>query len=261
MFYYEQKRYSYCVPATRENFLQVIDNPFLANQIRKIREVSAKMEAEKEGSAAYNKLHNQKSKLKQELPAWVFSAGHIAKSDKTLKGDTRPCHAEWRKSEYAQLNGLVMMDVDHVAPLNPPEGGKEQQGEMLPARAYFGQIVERWNRTSPPSGESEGASSFCKHYGILFVHVTSSGFRVLYDCMTLRQYIQRWAPPIENNTDAYVSSVARTAGVNPDALLPSPRKGRAVWVKIVAGMHLVENGMMPVVSRIEEGWELAFAKI
>jgi hypothetical protein len=29
----------------------------------------------------------------------------------------------------------------------------------------------------------------------------------------------------------------------------------------VTGMHLVENGMMPVVSRIEEGWDLAFAKI
>ena len=98
-------------------------------------------------------------------------------------------------------------------------------------------------------------------YGYRAAFKVLQNYRVLYDCMTLRQYIHRWAPPIENNTDAYVSSVARTAGVNPDALLPSPRKGRAVWVKIVAGMHLVENGMMPVVSRIEEGWELAFAKI
>ena len=103
---------------------------------------------------------------------------------------------------------------------------------------------------------------FCSMaYGYRAAFKVLQNYRVLYDCMTLRQYIHRWAPPIENNTEAYVSSVARTAGVNPDALLPSPRKGRAVWVKIVAGMHLVENGMMPVVSRIEEGWELAFAKI
>jgi hypothetical protein len=98
-------------------------------------------------------------------------------------------------------------------------------------------------------------------YGYRAAFKLLQNYRVLHDCMTLRQYIQRWAPPIENNTDAYVSSVARTASVNRDALLPSPRKGKAVWVKIVAGMHLVENGMMPVVSRIEEGWELAFAKI
>ncbi len=103
---------------------------------------------------------------------------------------------------------------------------------------------------------------FCSMaYGYRAAFKLLQNYRVLHDCMKLRQYIHRWAPPIENNTDAYVSSVARTAGVNPDALLPSPRKGRAVWVKIVAGMHLVENGMMPVVSRIEEGWELAFAKI
>ena len=175
MFYFEQKRYSYCVPATRENFYQTIDNPFIAEQIKKIRRVSAQMEAEKEGSAAYNKLHDKKSQLKQELPAWVFSAGFISKSDKTLKGDTRPCHAEWRKSEYAQLNGLVMMDVDHIKPLsNSPEG------ESLPARAYFAKIVDDWNKTSSPSGEDgKGVgwcSSFCKHYGILFVHVTSSGY-------------------------------------------------------------------------------------
>ena len=103
---------------------------------------------------------------------------------------------------------------------------------------------------------------FCSMaYGYRAAFKVLQNYRVLYDCMTLRQYIHRWAPPIENNTDEYVNSVARTAGVNPDALLPSPRKGRAVWVKIVAGMHLVENGMMPIVSRIEEGWELAFAKI
>ena len=133
------------------------------------------MEDEKEGSAVYNKLHNQKSKLKQELPAWVFSAGHIAKSEKTLKGDTRPCRAEWRKAERTRLNGLCMLDVDHIKPLsNSPEG------ESLPARAYFAKIVDDWNKTSSPSGEDgKGVgwcSAFCKHYGILFVHVTSSGF-------------------------------------------------------------------------------------
>ena len=110
--------------------------------------------------------------------------------------------------------------------------------------------------------EDRAFVQFCSMaYGYRAAFKLLQNYRVLHDCMTLRQYIQRWAPPVENNTDAYVSSVARTAGVNPDALLPSPRKGRAVWVKIVAGMHLVENGMMPVVSRIEEGWELAFAKI
>ena len=103
---------------------------------------------------------------------------------------------------------------------------------------------------------------FCSMaYGYRAAFKVLQNYRVLYDCMTLRQFIQRWAPPAENNTDAYVKSVGRTADVRPDALLPSPRKAKALWVKIVAGMHLVENGMMPVTSQIEEGWNLAFEKI
>ena len=129
-----------------------------------------------------SKLHDQKGKLKAELPAWVFSAGFIAKSEKTLKGDKRPCRAEWRKSEYAKLNGLVMLDIDHIThPQSLPKGGT-----LDVARLLFGDIVKRWNEAHPeesnegslPSG-GQGVgwcSAFCKHYGILFVHVTSSGY-------------------------------------------------------------------------------------
>ena len=98
-------------------------------------------------------------------------------------------------------------------------------------------------------------------YGYRAAFKTLQNYRVLYDLMTLRQFIQRWAPPTENNTDEYVKSVAREAGINPDIPLPSPRKGKAVWVKIVAGMHLVENGMIPKMPVIEEGWDLAFTRI
>ena len=95
-------------------------------------------------------------------------------------------------------------------------------------------------------------------YGYRAAFKVLQNYRVLYDCMTLRQFIQRWAPPAENHTDEYVKSVASTAGVNPDALLPSPRKAKALWVKIVAGMHLVENGRQANIKDVEEGYRLAF---
>ena len=107
------------------------------------------------------KLHDQKGKLKAELPAWVFSAGFIAKSEKTLKGDKRPCRAEWRKSEYAKLNGLVMLDIDHE---------KDPQG-------LFKKMVEGYNEShNENEDENSWCGAFCKHFGILFVHVTSSGY-------------------------------------------------------------------------------------
>lgn len=33
---------------------------------------------------------------------------------------------------------------------------------------------------------------------------------------TVREIIERWAPPSENNTNAYTASVARALGINPD---------------------------------------------
>ena len=65
-------------------------------------------------------------------------------------------------------------------------------------------------------------------YGYRAAFKVLQNYRVLYGCMNLRQFIQRWAPPAENHTDEYVKSVARSAGVNPDALLPSPRKAKAL---------------------------------
>ena len=129
------------------------------------------------------KLHDQKGKLKAELPAWVFSAGFIAKSEKTLKGDKRPCRAEWRKSEYAKLNGLCMLDVDGVSEprklfesfvkrFEENEGTKGRGGENTPAAD--GNLVPSSSRPLAPS--TSWCGEFCKHYGILFVHVTSSGF-------------------------------------------------------------------------------------
>ena len=129
------------------------------------------------------KLHDQKGKLKAELPAWVFSAGFIAKSEKTLKGDKRPCRAEWRKAENAKLNGLCMLDVDGVSEprklfesfvkrFEENEGTKVRGGENTPAAD--GNLVPSSPRPLAPS--TSWCSAFCKHYGILFVHVTSSGF-------------------------------------------------------------------------------------
>ena len=133
------------------------------------------------------KLHDQKGKLKAELPAWVFSAGFIAKSEKTLKGDKRPCRAEWRKSEYAKLNGLVMLDIDHVgAPRERfteivnewNEGTKGRGDENTPAAD--GNLAPTPPRSPAPTTSLAPSTSwcgaFCKHYGILFVHVTSSGY-------------------------------------------------------------------------------------
>ena len=100
-------------------------------------------------------FHELKAKLKKKLPAWVFSAGEITKSEKMICG--KPCMAAWRKSEFVRLNGLCMLDIDGVK--NPRE------------------IFEGWAKKWPSdASKGEGyADAFCKQFGILFAHITPSG--------------------------------------------------------------------------------------
>ena len=77
-----RKRYSYSVPATRENLWQVIDNPFLAIPNQKIREVSAKMEDEKEEAQSTTSAQPEIQAEYRNFPALVPSTEHIAKSER-----------------------------------------------------------------------------------------------------------------------------------------------------------------------------------
>lgn len=57
---------------------------------------------------------------------------------------------------------------------------------------------------------------------------------------TLRGAISRWAPPSENNTDAYVTRVAQATGIDPDA--PINLADPAVTQRIIPAMAQVELG-------------------
>lgn len=59
---------------------------------------------------------------------------------------------------------------------------------------------------------------------------------------TVRQVIGRWAPPNENNTDAYIKFVAASVGVSPDHELTFDRQQLFLLAKAIARK---ENGRRP----------------
>ena len=71
---------------------------------------------------------------------------------------------------------------------------------------------------------------------------------------TLRQMLGRWAPPIENDTGAYVRHVSSAAGCSPDVEIDI--SDRNLMVKIVSEMSRVENGRQAVASEVNDGWNL-----
>lgn len=58
-------------------------------------------------------------------------------------------------------------------------------------------------------------------------------YKKLYGLNTVRQIISRYAPPNENQTTAYVQSVARQLGVLPDVVIDIEERGvLTVFVKV-----------------------------
>lgn len=81
--------------------------------------------------------------------------------------------------------------------------------------------------------------------------------------LTPRTIIQRWAPPIENNTDAYLRTVCRLTGLGGNERLEwQATGGRERMVRLLKGMTCVECGIgMAQVDEpaIMRGYEMAFS--
>lgn len=75
-------------------------------------------------------------------------------------------------------------------------------------------LVEQGQRTD---------TSFCQFvhptYGIRAICRVIISYQDKYKLYTVRDIINRWAPPVENDTTAYVNIVAQNMGVRPDAKL------------------------------------------
>ena len=73
---------------------------------------------------------------------------------------------------------------------------------------------------------------------------------------TIRALITRWAPPKENNTEAYIRRVTDRIGIGPDRELGSPQEHPAQWMMIAMAMAIVECGttQLDYLSMLK-GWE------
>ena len=63
-----------------------------------------------------------------------------------------------------------------------------------------------------------------------------------YRLFTIRAIIQKWAPPHENNTRAYINNVSRLTGIAPDEPIGIPSDQPARWMAIATAMAIQENG-------------------
>jgi hypothetical protein len=80
-------------------------------------------------------------------------------------------------------------------------------------------------------------------YGIRAIAKTLLSYQDKYGIRTVADAINRWAPPVENDTQAYINHVAAKLGVRPYEPLDFHRE--AILLPLVMAIIRHENGEQP----------------
>ena len=116
------------------------------------------------------------------------------------------------------------------------------------------QSKTRYKGERYPSRDSEFKEFESLAYGYRAMFVLLDTYSRRYGLCTIRQMLNRYAPPSENFTEGYIRFVSEKTGIAPDEIVNS-RAARDM-VPIVAAMSQIENGTSAVMADVHRGWEL-----
>ena len=105
-----------------------------------------------------------------------------------------------------------------------------------------------------PSQDSDFKQFESMAYGYRAMFVLLDSYRRRYALNTLRQMLNRYAPPSENFTEGYIRFVSQKTGILPDEEL-NTRPERDM-VPIISAMSEIENGVSADRSMVLEGWRM-----
>lgn len=116
-------------------------------------------------------------------------------------------------------------------------------------------------RLLPPTykGEVDSTDTAFKQfqsmaYGYRAMFVLLYTYQKKYHLHTIAEMITRYAPAVENHTQAYIEAVSEWSGVPATSHITATNGD--IMVPVVAAMSRVENGTVAVMSDVEKGWKL-----
>ena len=112
----------------------------------------------------------------------------------------------------------------------------------------------RYKGEVQPSRDPEFKEFSTMAYGYRAMFVLLDTYRSRYGLNTIRQMLNRYAPPEENFTEGYVRFVADYSGVMPDEIIDT--RAEMDMIPIVSAMSKIENGVAAKLADVEEGWRL-----
>lgn len=113
---------------------------------------------------------------------------------------------------------------------------------------------DKWAGLSAIQTDSDFFQFTAPEFGIRAMTRTLRNYQTRYGLETVAEIISRWAPSNENNTQAYIASVAGNLGVNPY----EPINVNDVMPELLQAIIYHENGQQPYdIAIINEGITLA----
>lgn len=119
-----------------------------------------------------------------------------------------------------------------------------------------------WKGKVSPNTDGAFEQFVSLQYGYRAALATMRTYIRKYGCDTVEKIINRWAPPTENNTSAYIKHVCEIANLEPDTTVG--KNDRDTLTKMAYAMSIIENGNteytraqgLPDMEIINEGWNL-----
>ncbi len=114
----------------------------------------------------------------------------------------------------------------------------------------------RWKGLAEKQNDAAFFTFSSPEWGYRAAFVTLRNYLKVHGLKTLAEWITRWAPPVENDTEAYIAFVSRKSGVASDVVPDVTDKDE--MCSIVAAMSHMENGVSANMDDVEKGWSLSF---
>lgn len=112
----------------------------------------------------------------------------------------------------------------------------------------------KWQGLAPEQNDKSFFTFKAPEWGYRAALRTLQNYERVHGLRTIREWVNRWAPPCENDTENYIRVVCERTGMPADA---TPRvTNKVVMCSIVEAMSFMENGKPGNMDDIHKGWDL-----
>lgn len=116
------------------------------------------------------------------------------------------------------------------------------------------QDKDKWQGEIIPSQDKSFKQFSSMAYGYRALIKLLQNYRKFHNRQTIAEFINRWAPPCENNTSGYIARVCKEMEV-PPTYIPDVND-KATMCAFAAAISQVENAVPAVMEDVYKGWEL-----